>query len=47
MFNNAYKGNFAVFALIFGNLFPQNNIGRNPIICDMFSTSISWPLQNL
>ena len=36
MFNNAYKDNFAVFAIIFGNLFPQKNIGLNPIICDMF-----------
>ena len=36
MFYNAYKGNFAVFELIFGNPFPQNNIGLNPIICDMF-----------
>ena len=36
MFNNAYKDNFAVFALIFGNIFPQNNIGLNPIICEMF-----------
>ena len=36
MFNNAYKDNFAVFALIFSNLFPQKNIGLNPIICDMF-----------
>ena len=36
MFNNAYKYNFAVFAIIFGNLFPQKNIGLNPIICDMF-----------
>ena len=36
MFNHAYKDNFAVFAIIFGNLFPQKNIGLNPIICDMF-----------
>ena len=36
MFNNAYEYNFAVFAIIFGNLFPQKNIGLNPIICDMF-----------
>ena len=36
MFNNAYKHNFAVFTLIFSNLFPQNNVGINPIICDIF-----------
>ena len=36
MFSNAYKDNFAVFALIVSNLFPQNKISFNPIICDIF-----------
>ena len=35
MFNNAYKGHLTVFAKIVNNLFPQNNIRINPIICDI------------